>query len=275
MTTKTTTLGFEVRLYCQAARQLSHRGLVVSLMDFLVHPPNLEPLVALSAPETTATMLACSSSSSNNISTRTFALAQYRDALHAIWKDILQNVKRKWKWILEAMIVSTRSIEVTARFAPLLALTPAAVVSTDLFGSSFIADVAWWYTLKTLQALGPAWQKLGQWAATRRDLFPTNICDRLSTLHDRGFSHPWRYTNSILCESFGHNFLEKEGLEVQDLMGCGSAAQVHHGLLKDPNGGAAHQVAIKVLHPRFADLVERDLVLLRSIANLLQTPARR
>jgi aarF domain-containing kinase len=242
--------------------------LVASLIDFLVNPPHLEPTFGLAVPETneTTTMLACSTTTNSN------AFAQHRDALYAVWQGIVKGLQRKWKWILEALIVSTRSIEVAARFSPLVALTPAAVVSTHVFGSSFLANVAWWYTLKTLQALGPAWQKLGQWAATRRDLFPTNVCDRLSTLHDRGFSHSWRYTHSILCESFGNDFLEK-GLVVKELIGCGSAAQVYRGSLQDPrdSSGAVRQVAIKVLHPRFASLVERDLILLRSIANLLHS----
>jgi len=145
-----------------------------------------------------------------------------------------------------------------------------AVLSKHLVGEAdAISDFAWWYTLKTLQALGPAWQKLGQWAATRRDLFPVHVCDRLSTLHDHGFSHSWKHTHAMLQESFGHDYADKS-LQVHELIGCGSAAQVYRGTLTQEDG-STRQVAIKVLHPRFADLVERDLLLIKSAANLLHS----
>lgn len=188
---------------------------------------------------------------------------------HDLLRRIQKRIARIWQWLCEALVVSTRTLEVTVRFSPLVILAPAAVLSSQVSASSRISDFAWWYTLKTLQALGPAWQKLGQWAATRRDLFPVHVCDRLSTLHDRGFSHPWSYTHSMLCESFGDDFLDK-GLVVHELIGCGSAAQVYRGSLQELNG-TSRKVAIKVLHPRFATLVERDLALIKSVAHVLDS----
>jgi aarF domain-containing kinase len=132
----------------------------------------------------------------------------------------------------------------------------------------YLSDLAWWYSLVTLQALGPAWQKLGQWAATRRDLFPQYICDRLSLLHDHGFAHSWKHTEEMLLEAFGEDYLAR-GLEIDALIGCGSAAQVYRGSLTVD--GDRRPVAVKVLHPRFASLVERDLVLMQSAANLLNS----
>jgi len=151
-------------------------------------------------------------------------------------ESLIQNLafrlKKFLKWLWEAFVVSTRSVEVALRFAPLSVLTPLAVVSERYMGNSYFCDVAWWYTLKTLQFLGPAWQKLGQWAATRRDIFPVHVCDRLSKLHDRGFPHSWEYTQSILEESFGRDY-ESKGLKIDKnnkmddaLIGCGSGTSL-------------------------------------------------
>ena len=66
--------------------------------------------------------------------------------------------------------------------------------------------ITWDYFLYTLNSLGPAFVKLAQWAATRRDLFPPYICDRLGKLHDKGPTHSWKETHQILVETFGENY---------------------------------------------------------------------
>ena len=38
----------------------------------------------------------------------------------------------------------------------------------------------------TLERAGPAFIKWGQWAATRRDLFPRDVCQALTRLQVRG-----------------------------------------------------------------------------------------
>jgi hypothetical protein len=37
--------------------------------------------------------------------------------------------------------------------------------------------------LRTLELAGPAFIKWGQWASTRPDIFPVDICDELAKLH--------------------------------------------------------------------------------------------
>ena len=141
------------------------------------------------------------------------------------------------------------------------------------FRTTWASDVAWRYLLWTLQCLGPAFVKLGQWAATRRDLFPLHVCDRLSTLHDAAHVHDWHYTHKALVEAFGIDY-EQRGLVVaaptdgkknDGILGSGSAAQVHRGKLHSRN------VAIKVLHPNTRQLVERDLNMMRHIADFIDT----
>ena len=44
-----------------------------------------------------------------------------------------------------------------------------------------------WFDLliRTIQACGPVYVKLGQWASTRRDLFPNKLCHHLAKLQNQ------------------------------------------------------------------------------------------
>eukprot|EP00658_Telonema_sp_P-2_P069218 TRINITY_DN58334_c0_g1_i1.p3 TRINITY_DN58334_c0_g1~~TRINITY_DN58334_c0_g1_i1.p3 ORF type:complete len:132 (-),score=36.47 TRINITY_DN58334_c0_g1_i1:149-544(-) len=51
--------------------------------------------------------------------------------------------------------------------------------------------------------MGPTYIKLGQWMATRPDLFPAELCHRLATLFDAAPSHSWEYTEQVLRGNAG------------------------------------------------------------------------
>jgi len=190
-------------------------------------------------------------------------------------KRVVERIKRWIETIWEAFCVTARSAEVAIRLAPLSVLTPAAVLSSKLSKNdpTHLSNLAWWYTLHALQGLGPAFVKLAQWAATRRDIFPPNVCDRLSKLHDKGYTHSWSHSQQSLTEAFGD--YQAKGLYVHenDIIGCGSAAQVYSGTLTtvDSKSGDKNtrQVAVKILHPRFQHYVNRDLTFFKSVADLL------
>eukprot|EP00536_Pseudo-nitzschia_multiseries_P012801 jgi/Psemu1/298226/fgenesh1_pm.508_\ len=125
-----------------------------------------------------------------------------------------------------------------------------------------------------MQGLGPVAVKFCQWAATRRDIFPPVLCDRLSILHDDGYPHSWEWTRQVLTEAFGD--YERNGLVVKEVIGCGSAAQVYRGTLTAKSGSeepndpeTKREVAIKVLHPRFQEQVDRDLDFIEIVATSL------
>ena len=141
--------------------------------------------------------------------------------------------------------------------------------TTILSSSTWASDLAWQYTLHTLQCLGPAFLKLGQWAATRRDVFPIHMCIRLSKLHDDVSITEWKYTEQSLIESFGNDY-ESQGLVVMKdkILGSGSAAQVYKGKLTSASE-RTRDVAIKVLHPNIRQLVERDLALMILMAEFI------
>mmetsp|Transcript_10228 Transcript_10228/g.19159 ORF Transcript_10228/g.19159 Transcript_10228/m.19159 type:complete len:627 (+) Transcript_10228:71-1951(+) len=186
-----------------------------------------------------------------------------------LFRRILNKIKHMMQMIIDSILVAWRTSEIIIRFSPLFILTPAA----KLFPSDHLSNLAWEYTLYTVQSLGPAYIKVCQWAATRRDLFPQNICDRLSHLHDGASLHSWDHTHHVLSKAFGINYHlkisgEEGGLKIdpKNVIGSGSVAQVYRGTLT--YNGEEKQVAVKVLHPNIQQKIERDLKLMERLAQL-------
>lgn len=106
---------------------------------------------------------------------------------------------------------------------------------------------------------------------TRRDIFPAYVCDRLAQLQDKAYTHPLRQSEEILEEAFGD--YKSKGLELEGVVGCGSAAQVYRGKLttKDHKTGIEETkaVAIKILHPWFQRQIYNDLWLMDTLAKMV------
>jgi len=216
-----------------------------------------------------------------------FSQIKYSDTyfIHKIVRKIQRLTKTLW----DAILVLIRTSEVAIRFSPLLILTPAAIFtsSSNIFHfplqneknkisckdqehKSKVCDAAWAYTLFTVQKLGPVFIKLAQWFATRRDIFPENVCNRLSLLHTSGHAHSFSHTQRKILEAFGEDYVTKRlVVNEYDVIGSGSVAQVYRATLEDSTSGEKRKVAIKVLHPNIHDRTERDLLLLQRIAKLL------
>eukprot|EP00978_Attheya_sp_CCMP212_P004709 scaffold10348_cov54-Attheya_sp.AAC.2 len=200
---------------------------------------------------------------------------------------LVQRIKRLAKKLWDAFLVALRTAEIGVCISPLLVLTPAAMLSayassryltdgdasqeTENKSKNVVSNAAWWYALNAIQVLGPAFVKLSQWAATRRDLFSPQVCDRLSLLQDGAYLHSWNYSHKSLVKAFGADYREK-GLEIHpgDLIGSGSAAQVYRGTLTLKNGWKKN-VAVKILHPNIKKRVERDLLLMERVSELLDS----
>ncbi|KAG7364606.1 2-polyprenylphenol 6-hydroxylase [Nitzschia inconspicua] len=199
-----------------------------------------------------------------------------------IFERLLEWLRLCWRRIGRVWLVTARSTEVVLRLSPLIILSPFALVSSHIFQSTLGSDLAWNYTIKAIQSMGPVAIKFCQWAATRRDIFPPFLCDRLSVLHDRGYPHSDDWTDQVLTEAFGD--YRSKGLILDDVIGCGSAAQVYRGKLttKPIKKGSPHkndscqgnlyrEVAVKVLHPRFQSSVDRDLFFIEIMADFLDS----
>jgi aarF domain-containing kinase len=175
----------------------------------------------------------------------------------------IRFLKRWWTNVWNTWLVASRITEVALRLSPLMILTPAAYIS----GSTQLQNLGWSYSLHAIHGLGPVAVKFCQWIATRRDIFPPTLCDHLSILHDQGFPHPRAYTHQVLTDAFSE--YEQKGLEIDQVIGCGSAAQVYRGTLRNLENGSTRTVAVKVLHPNFSKMVDRDLHLIQVLAEAL------
>jgi len=116
-----------------------------------------------------------------------------------------------------------------------------------------------------LEALGPIFVKFGQVLSTRRDLIPLDIADELAKLQDQVPPFAFAEVEKIIQQAFNaplnQVFSEFEPIAVASA----SVAQVHFAHLL--NGTP---VAVKVLRPGIANVINKDLVLLDTAAWLLQ-----
>lgn len=112
-----------------------------------------------------------------------------------------------------------------------------------------------------LRRCGGAFIKAGQWASTRPDILPEDLCQELYRLHSDARPHPRRWTLHLLQPLMPHIIKE---VEMQPI-GCGTVAQVHRCSLW--NGT---KVAVKITHPNIRKDIEVDLAILHTIAKTAQ-----
>ena len=91
-----------------------------------------------------------------------------------------------------------------------------------------------WFRLlvKIIQECGPVYVKLGQWASTRRDIFPQVLCKHLSHLQRRANTHDWKYTQQILEENYGDKVADIFESFEETPIGSGCCAQVYKAKCK-------------------------------------------
>jgi len=208
--------------------------------------------------------------------------------------------------------VASRIVELTWLYSPLVPLLILAKVA-DLLGLrahrrdlelvreqteiDTWVDLWWKVTLRRVQRSGPVFVKLCQWAATRKDLIPEDICSHLGRLHDATEPHPLEHTHKVLRESFGEQWFQSFLIEPKPI-GSGCIAQVYPGWFLPTRsatpkrkagwgfaklgsqvqrlcGGACSgssaaptKVAVKVVHPQVRRAVQVDLKVLDHLAGL-------
>ncbi|VVT52085.1 uncharacterized protein SAPINGB_P003312 [Magnusiomyces paraingens] len=126
-----------------------------------------------------------------------------------------------------------------------------------------------WYRYLTwaMEQAGPSFIKLGQWAASRTDIFPDLLTTEMSKLHSNSTPHNIDSTIKIIEESFdGKKFEEIFEEFIPEPIGVGAIAQVYKAKIAN----SSHDwVAVKVLHPGVVKTVERDLSIMRFFANII------
>jgi ubiquinone biosynthesis protein len=118
---------------------------------------------------------------------------------------------------------------------------------------------------RALEDLGPIFIKFGQMLSTRRDLLAPDIADELALLQDRVPPFASELVVATIVRVFGRPL--DQVFRTFDLTPVASAsvAQVHFAELPDGT-----PVAVKVLRPNIADVIEHDLSLMRTAASLAE-----
>jgi len=111
--------------------------------------------------------------------------------------------------------------------------------------------------------LGPIFVKFGQAISTRRDLLPPDIADELAMLQDRVPPFPADEAKAMLDATYGQPVDEVFSRFDKEPFAAASIAQVHTAALHDGT-----EIIVKLLRPGVRKLIDRDLDVLYTIADL-------
>lgn len=168
--------------------------------------------------------------------------------------------------IHEVLILLVRAVFLAVLFTPSIVMAPFA----DNFGPEF--RKLWLKVVhQTLEKAGPAFIKWGQWAATRPDLFPVDLCSELAKLHSKAPEHSFAYTKRSVEEAFGRKISDLFEKFEEIPVASGSIAQVHRASMKTRYPGhklKPFEVAVKVRHPGVGDSIRRDFVIINAVAKI-------
>ncbi|KAH8430339.1 ABC1 kinase family protein [Aspergillus melleus] len=211
-----------------------------------------------------------------------------------------------WKYyVYDTVATGCRFVHLVAVFLPVILTAPAVWFGRRIEGRQGTrTGTLWWYKylVRSMERAGPTFIKLGQWAASRTDIFPPEMCEYMSSLHSNAPAHSLKVTKETIVKAFN-------GLPFEDIfeefneepLGVGAIAQVYKAKLK-PDLAATHDrdlisqpqslqnkirknvdvlvkstpqrvpssyVAIKVLHPRVERVIRRDLTIMSFFASMI------
>ncbi|KTC68815.1 ubiquinone biosynthesis AarF [Legionella birminghamensis] len=118
---------------------------------------------------------------------------------------------------------------------------------------------------KTLEELGPIFIKFGQALSTRPDILPADIALELCKLQDNVPPFDSRTALSIIEAAYGRSAFEVFAEFDTNVLASASMAQVHAARLR-----TGEEVVVKILRPNMRKIIQQDLGILYTIANLAE-----
>ncbi|KAK2734874.1 hypothetical protein FQN57_001437 [Myotisia sp. PD_48] len=206
-------------------------------------------------------------------------------------------------YVIEVIATGFRFLHLVAIFIPVMATVPVIWFGQRENGRERRGTL-WWYTflVSAMERAGPTFIKLGQWAATRTDIFPPQLCSLMSSLHSHAPAHPLHITKETISRAFNGLPFEDIFIEFEEKpLGVGAIAQVYKAKLRPdlavpesldlvsqpanlrekmrknvdvlvknvPQRVPSSYVAIKVLHPYVERTVRRDLRIMAFFAAII------
>ncbi|KAF1882123.1 hypothetical protein Lal_00038767 [Lupinus albus] len=191
---------------------------------------------------------------------------QSQNALYMRAQDGYNYVFAFALMVVEGLVLLVRAFYLAVLFSPSIVMAP----FVDYFGPNF--RKLWLQVVhRTLEKSGPAFIKWGQWAATRPDLFPRDLCTKLSELHTKAPEHSFNYTKKTIERAFGRKISEIFENFEELPVASGSIAQVHRASLKQRYPGQQAKplvVAVKVRHPGVGESIRRDFAIINLVAKI-------
>lgn len=226
--------------------------------------------------------------------------------------DILRGSNRYrraiWRvfdtYIFEPLATGLRFLHLVVIFVPVMITVPVMWFGTrQADRDDERSGTLWWYgfLVASMERAGAAFIKLGQWAASRTDIFPTEMCAIMSALHSNAPAHSLKVTKQTIERAFGKPFDDIFDEFHEKPLGVGAIAQVYKAKLKPDLAAASESdsavepptlraramktvdpllkstpqrvpssyVAIKVLHPKIERIVRRDLRIMGFFASII------
>ena len=117
---------------------------------------------------------------------------------------------------------------------------------------------------KILIELGPFYVKIGQLLSTRPDLLPTEYINALTALQAGVPPISWSEVEIIISQQLNKPITDVFKSIDPEAIAAGSIAQVHRGVLV-----SGEEVALKVQRPGIERIVNKDVILIKAIAELV------
>ncbi len=117
---------------------------------------------------------------------------------------------------------------------------------------------------KILIQLGPFYVKIGQLLSTRPDLLPPEYITTLTALQAGVPPIPWSDVQTVIAQQLDKPIAEVFTSIEPNAIAAGSIAQVHRAILV-----TGEEVALKVQRPGIERIIEKDIILIKAIAELV------
>lgn len=171
------------------------------------------------------------------------------------------------KWIWEPLCTLFRFGELLVIFMPVLLVMPITLLGFRHEDGGDRSGAMLWYRYLTwsMELAGPSFIKLGQWAASRTDIFPESMCNEMGKLHSNARQHSFRYTRRAIHKAFGKSMEEIFSAFERTPIGVGAMGQAYRATLIDGD----QEVVVKILHPAIDRMVRRDLTIMRIFADFV------